>query len=279
MNVKTMSLPRRSGTSSAPGVAPKRSAFASFAKAASSRSVSTTRCACASIAREALVVATGTPKVCNPSEAQVIHTVAVSSAPRAARSRCAASSSPSRTDASAMSTTSETASTTAPTAAQAAVAPPIESATNDWASSSRPQSRTRLKFRPRYSVKPMSSRFSTVSAPRTVPNSAAATRRGTRGRQSSSTAATTASTGIRAKRLGSRAAGVFGSSSAPHTRMAERAVVTRRTTTAARGCRERHARPWARRAPRAVRASAGRVRVRQGCRDRRRLSAAAGGKA
>lgn len=203
------------------------------------------------------MVATGTPKVCTPSATQVIHTVAAISAPRAARSRCAASSSPSRTAASAMSTSSEAASTTAPTAAQAAAAPPIESATNDCASSSSPQSRTRLKLRPRYSVKPMSSRFSTVSAPRAVPNSAAATRRGTRGRQSSSTAATTASAGIRAKRLGSRATRVLGSRRAPRTRMAERAVVTRRTASAARGCRVRHARRWARRVRRVLRASSG----------------------
>ncbi len=129
MKVKITSLPRRSGSSWAPGVAPNRSDPASFANAASSRSVSTTRCACPWRRADAFVVAIGVPKVCTPSATQVIHTVAAVRAPRVARSRCAASSSPSRTAASAVTTSRARASPTAPTAAQVAAAPPIESAT------------------------------------------------------------------------------------------------------------------------------------------------------
>ncbi len=151
MNVKIMSLPRRSGTSWDGGVSPNASAFAVFANSRSSRRVSCT--ASARLRASAIVCseAIGTPSMRRPSTVQVIHTMLRTSSVRPVVWRCRASSSLSRTTASAIRTTRTAISATAPISTAVVPLLPRVSFRYDLASPSSTQSMTMSKRRPRNS--------------------------------------------------------------------------------------------------------------------------------
>ena len=144
------SLPRSPVSSWSAGTWANLSFLASFANAASSLRVSWIRpqrsCTKPMVFLEATAVFS---RGVRPSAAQVIHTVPAMIVPLVARSRSRARRFTSRTTARDMTTNSSSTRTTSPITATRAPVPPSVSLTYDSASSSRPQSRTTLKPRPR----------------------------------------------------------------------------------------------------------------------------------